>query len=93
MEPKARAPTFRPTRPAGKVLAVSAVHYKAYVIEPFETEPGRYRALVRRIDGQKIKTFPDRQEHDSITTGGMESFSADDAVHVAKKMIDGGGMS
>ena len=71
---------------------MSAVHYKGYVIEPWETAPGRYRACVQRLDGQKIKTFPDDREHESITTGGVESFSADDAVQVVKKMIDGGGM-
>jgi len=30
-------------------------------------------------------------EVESITTSGMESFSVDDAVEVAKSMIDGGG--
>jgi hypothetical protein len=29
----------------------------------------------------------------SFTTGGMECFSADDAVELAKQAIDGGGMN
>ena len=32
------------------------------------------------------------REVKSITTGGMESFSVEDAVELAKEMIDGGGM-
>jgi hypothetical protein len=40
---------------------------------------------VRRKDGLKIKTVTG--EVDSITTGGMESFSADDALKLAKGMI------
>jgi hypothetical protein len=69
------------------------VHYKAYVIEALETSPGRWRARVRRLDGQAIKILTDNgKETDSITTGGMERFSAPDAMTVAKEMIDGGGM-
>ena len=45
-------------------------------------------------DGRKIKILrdPENREVESITTGGMESFSVDDAVALAKEMIDGGGM-
>jgi hypothetical protein len=66
--------------------------YKEYSIEPFETEPHRWRANIRRLDGQKIKTA-DGRKHAFIRTGGMECFSADEAVQVARRLIDGRGMS
>jgi hypothetical protein len=69
-----------------------AMRYKDYVIEILETSPKRWRALVRRLDGQKIKIFVPEKEVESITTSGMESLTADDAVQLAKEMIDGGGM-
>jgi hypothetical protein len=62
------------------------------VIEPLETSSGRWRARVQRADGRRIKIFVPEKEVDSITTGGMESFSPDDAIALAKEMIDGGGM-
>ena len=67
--------------------------YKGFLIEPFETEPGRWRAEITRPDHRKIKTFPDGQEHDFIRTGGAETFSAEAAIKVAMRFIDGGGMS
>jgi hypothetical protein len=63
------------------------IHYKDYEIEPFESSPGRWRARVRRKDGRKIKN-----ETDQITTGGMESLSANAVIAVAIEMIDDGGM-
>jgi hypothetical protein len=66
--------------------------YNGYAIEPFESSPGRWRAKVRRLDGQKIKIKVPTKEVDSIETGGMEGFSSDDAIRMAKEMIDGGGM-
>ena len=66
---------------------MTPVHYKDYEIEPFESSPGRWRARVRRKDGRKIKN-----ETDLITTGGVESFSANAVIAVAIEMIDGGGM-
>jgi hypothetical protein len=68
------------------------LEYKGFLIEPFETEPGRWRAEITRPDGRKIKTFPDGQEHDFIRTGGAEAFSAQAAIKVAMRLIDGGGM-
>ena len=47
------------------------VAYKAYTIEAFETETGRWRARIRRTDGEKIKVaVPAGDEHNSILTGG-----------------------
>ena len=68
----------------------SMLKYKGFLIEPFETEPGR---KITRPDHRKIKTFPDGQEHDFIRTGGAETFSAEAAIKVAMRLIDGGGMS
>lgn len=71
----------------------SAIRYKDYLIEPLETSPGRWRARMRRADGRKIKVHITGNEVDSLTTSGMESFSIDDAVQLAKEAIDGGGMT
>ena len=65
----------------------NAVPYKDYLIEPVETSSTRWRAPVRRLGGQKIKTF-EGGEFAFIPTGGIETFSIDDAVAVAKEMID-----
>jgi hypothetical protein len=61
--------------------------YNGYLIEPFESSPGRWRVRVRRQDGSNIETIAGAFA--SITTGGVESLSADDAVTIAKGMIDG----
>jgi hypothetical protein len=50
------------------------LEYKGFLIEPFETEPGRWRAEITRPDGRKIKTLPDGQEQDFIRTSGAEAF-------------------
>jgi hypothetical protein len=71
---------------------MTPTHYKQYEIEPFEISPARWRARVRRVDGRKIKVPVINNEVDFITTGGMESFSAEDAIAVAREMIDGGDM-
>jgi hypothetical protein len=69
------------------------MQYKDYLIEPLETSPSRWRARVRRLDGKKIKIHATGNEVESITTSGMESFSIEDAVQIAKSMIDGGGIT
>jgi len=70
------------------------VEYEGFQIEPFQTIAGGWRAKITRLDGQKIKVaVPAGDEHDFINTSGMESLSADAAIDVAKRLIDGGGMS
>jgi hypothetical protein len=64
------------------------LEYNGFLIEPFETEPGRWRAEITRPDGRKIKTFPDGQEHDFIRTGGAEAFSAEAAIKMAMRLIE-----
>jgi hypothetical protein len=68
------------------------IEYKGFLIDPVETSSGRWRAKIRRPDGRKIKVVVTEVEHDSITTGGMETFSAEAAIETAKQAIDGGGM-
>jgi hypothetical protein len=67
------------------------VEHNGFLVDPFQTEPGRWRAKISRPDGRKIKTFPDNREHEPITTGGIEALSAEAAIEVAKQLINGGG--
>jgi hypothetical protein len=69
------------------------IEYKGFLIDPVETSQGRWRAKISRPDGCKIRVIVTEVEHDSITTGGMESFSANAAIEMAKQAVDGGGMS
>jgi len=67
--------------------------YKAYLIETFESSVGRYRARVRRLDGQNIKNLTDgSRETESVPTSGIEAFSEDGALRLAKEMIIRGEM-
>jgi hypothetical protein len=60
--------------------------YKNYGIEPFESSPYKWRALIRRLDGKNIRTFVPENEMQVFMTGGMESLSLDDAVEVARRL-------
>jgi hypothetical protein len=40
----------------------------------------------------EIRTLVPEKEHDSIKTGGMECLRPEDAIELAKEMIDSGGM-
>jgi hypothetical protein len=69
------------------------IEYKGFRIEPFETEPGRWRATISRSDGRKIRVaVPAGDEHAAIKTS-PEALSAQSAIEIAKQAIDGGGMS
>lgn len=63
------------------------VRYREHLIEPFQSAPRRWRAMVRRSDGRAIKTADG--EFPFIATGGIEAFTPDDAIEIAKKLIDG----
>jgi hypothetical protein len=76
-----------------ELSAGQMTEYKGFRIEPIETSPARWRAKISRPDGRKIKVLVTGDEHDSITTGGMEAFSAEAAIDIAKEAIDGGGMT
>jgi hypothetical protein len=66
--------------------------YKHYEIEPFESSPYKWRAHIWRLDGENIRTLDPENEMRVCTTGGMESLSPDDAIEVAKGIIDGHGL-
>ena len=66
--------------------------HKHYRIEPFESSPCRWRAHIRRLDGKNIRTFVPENEIPVFTTGGMESLTPDDAIEVARRIIDGRGL-
>ena len=69
------------------------IEHKGFLIEPIEISPGRWRAKISHRDERKIRMAVTGAEHDSITTGGMEKFSADAAIETAKEAIDGGWVS
>jgi hypothetical protein len=68
------------------------MNYKGYSIEPFEREPGRWRATIQRLDGRKIKAVGANTPFPSVTTSA-DCLSAEAAIELACKGIDGGGMS
>jgi hypothetical protein len=59
--------------------------YNGFLIEVYENSFCRWRVRVARQDGCMIEI--DAAEYEALTTD-MESFSADDAITVAKAMID-----
>ena len=64
--------------------------YKGYRIEPFQPEPGRWRARISRLDGKKLKTAVPPTEQPFLDT--MDTVSYGHAVELAKEAIDGGGL-
>jgi hypothetical protein len=60
--------------------------YDGYRIEPFEPEPGRWRARISRLDGKKLKTAAAEQPF--LDTADTVSYGH--AVELAKRAIDGG---
>jgi Flp pilus assembly pilin Flp len=70
---------------------MSGVTYKAYVIDAFQRDTDKWRATVRRLDGKKIRiAFPPAVRDDATTT--TDALTAEKAVELAKKAIDGGGV-
>jgi len=65
--------------------------YKDYAIEAYDTHHTGWKAKITRLDGRKIKTFPNDDECDFIETRIYEK--PEDAVIEAKSLIDGGGMT
>jgi Arc/MetJ-type ribon-helix-helix transcriptional regulator len=64
-----------------------AKEYGRFQIEPFEREPGKWRASIRRFDASKVRvgeTCVDR----FITSA--DTSTADQASELARKIIDGG---
>jgi hypothetical protein len=66
--------------------------YKGFRIEAYESVPGIWRVRIKRVDGAKIKTFPDGDEHCELNPPN-EFLTAEKAIEWAKQIIDRGGMS
>jgi hypothetical protein len=64
--------------------------YRGYRIEPYEREPGRWRARISRLDGKKLKTTVPPTEQATLDT--QDTVSYGHATELAKQAIDGGGI-
>jgi hypothetical protein len=64
--------------------------YEGYRIEPYERERGRWRARISRLDGKELKTSNPATAQPFIETTDTVSYG--DAVELAKRAIDGGGI-
>ncbi len=87
-------PLQHPNQPearAAKQPPMSGVTYKAYVIDAFRRDIDRWRATIRRSDGKKIRVAFPPSVLDQATTSA-DALTAEKAVALAKKAIDGGGL-
>jgi hypothetical protein len=76
---------------AVKQPAMSGITYKAYVIDAFQRDADKWRATIRRLDGKKIRVAVPPSVLDEATTSA-DALTAEKAVELAKKTIDGGGL-
>jgi hypothetical protein len=77
---------------AMKQPATSGIIYKAYAIDAFQRDTDKWRATIRRLDGKKIRVAFPPSVLDETTTA-TDSLAADKAIALAKKAIDGGGLT
>jgi hypothetical protein len=67
--------------------------YKGFSIRPYEREPGRWRAEIRKADGSKLRTLVgDTGHQDSISTSA-DLLTAQAVIDEVKLAIDAGGMT
>jgi hypothetical protein len=66
--------------------------YKGFVIRAFEREAERWQAEIKKLDGTAVTTAVPHEQHPSITSS-PDSFTADDAIKLAKRVIDVGGVT
>jgi hypothetical protein len=78
-----------PDARAVKQLLMSGITYKAYVIDAFQRDTDNWRATIRRLDGKKIRVSAPPAVLDEATTSA-DALTAEKAVELAKKAIDGG---
>jgi hypothetical protein len=64
--------------------------YKSYIIDAYERETGRWRATIRRQDGEKIRVAVPPAEHLQVVTSA-DTLTSQEAVSLAKLRIDAGG--
>jgi len=67
------------------------VIHEDYQIEAYESEPGRWRVRITRVDGAKIKTAVPKGEYPELNPPG-EWLTAERAIERTKEVIDAGGM-
>jgi hypothetical protein len=67
--------------------------YKGYRILAYQRHPpdGRWLAEIRKSDGTALVILPDGGAREFITTSSA-TFSAEAAIALAKRAINGGGM-
>jgi len=76
---------------AVKQAPMSGITYKAYVIDAFKRDTDRWRATIRRLNGKKIRIAVPPSVLDEATTSA-DALTAEKAIELAKKAIDGGGL-
>jgi hypothetical protein len=76
---------------AVKQAPMSGIAYKDYVIDAFQRDTDKWRATVRRLSGKKIRVAFPPAVLDEFTTA-PDALTAERAVELAKKAIDGGGV-
>jgi hypothetical protein len=81
-----------PDAHAVKPPATSGITYKAYAIDAFQRDTDKWRATIRRLDGKKIRVAFPPSVLDETTTS-TDSLAAEKAIALAKKAIDGGGLT
>ena len=74
---------------AVKQPLMSGIIYKAYVIDAYRRDTDRWRATIRRSNGKKIRVAFPPSVLDEATTSA-DALTAEKAVELAKKAIDGG---
>jgi hypothetical protein len=91
----ANGPTQPPNPPAARAVKpspTSGITYKAYVIDAFQRDTDKWRATIRKLDGKKIRVAFPPSVVDEATTSS-DTLGAEKAVALAKKVIDGGGLT
>jgi tetrahydrodipicolinate N-succinyltransferase len=74
-----------------KQTPMSGITYKVYVIDAFQRDTDKWRATIRRLDSKKIRVAVPPSVRDEFTTSA-DALTAEKAVELAKKAIDGGGV-
>ena len=87
-------PDHKFTRPigleAGAAECSPMTEYRGYRIEPFEPEPGIWRARISRLDGKDLKIAVPPTVQAFLDT--IDTVSYGHAVELAKQAIDNGGI-
>ena len=87
-------PDHKFTRPigleAGAAECSPMTGYRGYRIEPFEPEPGIWRARISRLDGKDLKIAVPPTVQAFLDT--IDTVSYGHAVELAKQAIDNGGI-